>query len=429
MNVLPSRPDPRLSPHRVAAEPEAADLAASASDTAGDYIRLLAARWRLFSALTLAGLAAGGLISLRARPIYESGVTLAVAEPKTRDGAPRTDGVKDFVTLLENHATAADTIRRFKLDESPYNLGSAEFLLRVARAEQIGQTNLLRLTIRIGDARLAADIANDMASRARDLTRRLTDEETTLVRQRLGKEFEQARQRFETAQGLLEKAKADGQLDLLKRDVATLLEQRRELSALNVKIAGERALIVRAEAELGRRERIDRLMRTIDSDSTLREAARESGASSVLGLSLKNEVVNQSYDNLDSQLSRSRAELSGYERQREQLTRESGLDKPSFARLSQLYALETRVARMEVDVELARRVYLELATQYEQVRNEVASRTATLQIVDPAYVPTRPEPRHAARNAAVGGLAGLLLAVTVILVGPLLAAPRRPLDA
>jgi uncharacterized protein involved in exopolysaccharide biosynthesis len=407
------------------ADTEVAGVWAGREDTTLDYVRLLAARWRVLLALFVAGVAAGGLVSRLGRPVYASSVILAVSDPKigVREGRGAT--IRDFATLLENHATAADTIRRFKLDAPPYELGPEQFLLRVVRTEPIAQTSLLRLTVRMPDPRLAADIASDMATRARDLTQRLTLDETTQARGALATHLADTRQRLDAAQAEVTRVKTEGQYDLLKRDVEILLGQRKDLKELTTKIAGERAWVTRAEAELARRGRIDVLTRSIEGDDVLREAARASGAASVLGLATKNEFVNSSYDDLDSRVSRSRADLSGFEQQRDQLTRVSGLGQPSLQRLSELYALETRVSRLEVELELARRVYLDTAMAYEQIQTQVTSRSPTLQIVDPAFVPDRPEPRRTVRNAGIGGLALLMLGILTVLSSRVLAIQPR----
>jgi uncharacterized protein involved in exopolysaccharide biosynthesis len=431
----PARPDSRLAV--VGESADAASFPAESQDPQDsglypsiDYLGLVLARWRRLAILFVVGAAAGIALSLSARPMYKAGVTLAVAAPKIGEQEVRDERVKDFVTLLENNATAQDTIHRFKLDEAPYNLGPEEFLLRSVRAEQIGNTNLLRLTVRLPDPRLAAELANDMAGRARDLTQRLTQAETTQARASLAEQLTESRRRLEAVQGELEKVKSEGQYDLLKKDIEAQLEQRKDLREILVKIAGERAWQARGEAELARRTRIDTLTRTvIDADSTTREAARASGTGSLLGLTLKNEFVNQSYDELDALVSKSRADLAGYEKQRDELVRAAGLDTPSLGRLAKLYALETRVARLETELEIARRAYLEVSLAHEQARTQVTSRSATLQIVDPALAPRQREPRYTARNAALGAIAAVSLGLVAILLPPMITRPRRTSDA
>jgi uncharacterized protein involved in exopolysaccharide biosynthesis len=410
----PTRLDPLVAPHRVVTDDIDAPPTWRDQGVSAAYIGVLLQRWRLVLALTLAGALAGGIASRLVRPVYATGVTLAVAEPKIGGGDRETrTSARDYLALLENRALAADTIRQFKLDQPPYNLGPETFLLRILQTEQIGQTNLLRLVVRLPDPKLASDIANHMAARVQNLTQRLTSEETSQARLTLSSQLTEARTRLDQAQTLLEAARTGGQYDLLKRDVDILLEQRRELRGVTVKIAGERASLARAEAELARRSRIDLLTRTIENDNILREAARESGGRNLIGLSVKNEFVNVGYDDLDKKVSESRSLLSSLEQQRDQYARVSGLDKPTLDKLTQLYALETRVSRLELELELARRVYLETALAHEQVRMQVSSRSPMLQIVDPALVPERPEPRYTARNAGVGGLAGALLGMLV----------------
>lgn len=348
--------------------------------------------------------------------MFEAGVTLSIAEVRSGDQPHFALQPKSFEALIENHATASDTVQRFALDKPPYNLGPAEFLLRVARADQIEQTNLFRLTVRLPDAKLAAAVANDMANRVRDLTRKISTDQGEGIRELLGAQLSDARQRLDTVQADLERLKSDGQPDLLRRDVETLLLQRKDLRELTVKIAGERAWQASAEAALAKRQRVDVLTRSIDGDATLREAARQAGASNVLGLSLKNEFVNSVYDDIDTRLTQSRASLASMEQQRDELLRGSGLGADQLARLSQLYGLEARIQRREVDLELAKRVFLEIASSYEQVRAQVASRSAWLQIVDPALLPSKPQPRHVARNAVLGALAALVIGLSVLLL-------------
>ena len=284
--------------------------------------------------------------------------------------------------------------------------------------------------MRLADPKLAAEIANDMAGRARDLTQRLTQEETNQARASLVQQLTDSRTRFESVQGELQKVKSEGQYDLLRKDIEAQLGQRKDLREILVKIAGERAWQVRGEAELARRTRVDTLTRTVlDTDNAAPEVGKVTSVGSLAGLTLRNEFINESYDELDGLLSKSRADLAGYEKQRDELVRAAGLDTPALGRLAQLYALETRVTRLETELEIARRSYLEVALAHEQARTQVSSRSATLQIVDPALAPHHPEPRYTSRNAALGAIAAVSAGLVAILLPPMVARPRRRFDA
>jgi uncharacterized protein involved in exopolysaccharide biosynthesis len=148
------------------------------------------------------------------------------------------------------------------------------------------------------------------------------------------------------------------------------------------------------------------------------ETAREKagGSPELLALTMKDEFVNPVYNQLDTQVATSEANLAALEKQAREIVIERGLDKATLKQLSVLYEREAELARLQMEYEIAQKVYAEASTQYESAKLKVASQSAQFVIVDPALPPDRPAPRHFARAAVLGGVGFAVLAVFGVLL-------------
>ena len=81
-----------------------------------------------------------------------------------------------------------------------------------------------------------------------------------------------------------------------------------------------------------------------------------------------------------------------------------------------MYAKESELGRLEMEKDLARRVYEEVSKSYESARLLVAARSSGLQILTRAIAPDKPESRKVARNVLIGALSGFLISVFLVLV-------------
>ena len=388
-----------------------------------EYLRLLLGRWPVIAALAVVGGAAGFLVSTFAAPSYRAIVTLELIG-STAGEQPEPIQITTFQALLLNRGMMSDTIGRFRLDEPPHDLGPAEFATNVVDVQPVPQTPLLRLSVSLPDPELAAAVANDISTRALALAEQLEYDEAARAQAGLEGQFDEARRRLEVVEAELQQAKEEGQLDVLRRDVEVLLDQRRALQELDVRIASERARLTAAEADLAGRQHVDVRAGAVDPEAGLPPISGDATPTELMGLSFMNDRLNQTYRELDREAAQIRRDLSGLEQQRVQLVSTAGLDEPQLARLSELYALETRVARLELDLEVARQVYVGVATEYERARTQAASRSPQVQIVDPALVPETPLPRFRSRNTALGAVAGLLAGLVIVILPTLV--PETP---
>jgi uncharacterized protein involved in exopolysaccharide biosynthesis len=106
--------------------------------------------------------------------------------------------------------------------------------------------------------------------------------------------------------------------------------------------------------------------------------------------------------------------VAALEKQRAQLVNVNRLGSARQEPLTALYQQENTLDRLKLDFELAKSAYGEAAAQYENATLQVASRSAELQVVDPAVPPDRPFAPRPLRDTLIWFAAGLVVAVIVL---------------
>lgn len=382
----------------------------------GRYIALVwRRRWVILGCGLAAGVAVGGFSYTRS-PRYEAQLTLAVSTAKFGTVQSELATIASFRPYVDNNQVAAKVVAEFNLSRPPYRLNAARFLGSVLRIQEVRNTNLMYLSLVLGDAALAANVLNRVGQLAVELARDINQREAIEARDYIKTQLEEARVRLDDAQRRLGEFKRQAQTDLVRRDVDAMLEQRGGLLKLLVQIEAEKARLARAEQELASRQPLTTVRRTLADEPALLGAAadRQGSAVGALSLSMQAEVVNQVFESVDQMVAQSRSTLTALERQRDELVKGRKLDAAQLGKLTILYQIELEQARYEMEFDLARRIYQEVATQYEVARLQVASRSAQLQVLDPARPPEERLARGTVRKAALATILGAFLAAAFL---------------
>jgi uncharacterized protein involved in exopolysaccharide biosynthesis len=369
-------------------------------------------------AATLIGGATAVTVALTTTRTYSADAALLVSRSKIGELAPSAETLStaNFRPLIENRDVAARVIRDNHLDAAPYWASPTTFFADVVTIDEVRNATILTISGRLNDPALVAKVVNEVASVGVETARRVSQEEAMQARNDIKVQVDEAKLRLDAAESTLQRARSTFQVELLERDVDSALDERSKYLALLISIETERARLAKAEDELGRHKPIDTVHKTIDTDPAMLEAARAAQpASGVLGLQLKSEEKNSVYEEIDKQVAASRTELAGLERQKAQMIARN-LDRPQFQELSNLYARQTAVDRLEMERDLAKRVYEQVATSYESARLMVASRSSALQVISRALPPDRPEPRKVVRGLLLGLFTGLVLSSAAVIL-------------
>ena len=213
-------------------------------------------RWPILAVVLAVGLIAY-VINRQLTPVYEVSVRLLATESQIIDDpTTRALSVARFRELLESPSLVAAVLQEFKLSSPPHTLTARRFLDSHLTVTEIPDTGILQASIRMTDTDLLVKLANKYAEKAVDLATRLNVEETVYARDAIGKQAEAAKQRLTQAEKALEEFRRRTQIELLRKDVESLLEPRPDIFALQLDIEAERAQLRQAEIELARQERV-----------------------------------------------------------------------------------------------------------------------------------------------------------------------------
>jgi uncharacterized protein involved in exopolysaccharide biosynthesis len=361
-----------------------------AEPTLADYLAQL---WRAKIFLVAVAILAGAAmfaLSLSGPRVYESTVTFAVTQSKIGEGTQAIAGTASFRPMVESLSTAAAVMREVGLDKPPNAMRPSDFLENVMSVSEVRGTNLMRVTVVHTEPQMAATMANSIAKHAVDVARTVSAREAEHARDMIGKQVTEARRRLDEADTKLRTFKKAAQIEAVKKDVEGQLTGRLGILDLLVSIASERAKLASMEQQLKDRSRIDTVNRT--------------------------ESLNKVYEDLDTEAATTRSYLASLEKQKTELVDVRKLNASNLAALNRLYELEGELARLEVEYDLAEKIYMEISQRYEEASLQVVGRSAELSVIDPAVPADRPVSRHVVRNTAVAGIIGFCFAVALVLL-------------
>ena len=382
-----------------------------------DLAPYLAILWRYRFVIVAATLVFGGVTlfsALAGRRLYEANAVLSVSASKIADVGPGAVGTANFRPIVANRTVAQRVVKQLHLDAPPYAYSGTSFLEEAVQLDEIRNTALLRLAVRLPDPQLATDAANALANEAVQYAQALSQDEAIRARDLIKLQLDLASARLKQTGLALSTFKRTAQLDLARADMESILDQRRLLLGLLVDIEAKKASVAAGQRELERRSKLVTTSKSIDQDPAMLEAARSRtpAGGSPLTLQMKSESVSDTYQDLDKDLARDRVELAQLEQRKQQLIDTRHLNGSEVAKIREFHDKETEQNRLTMEYGIAQKTYEEISAKYEGARLQVAGRSAELQVIDPAVKPTHPLSRQVVSrtvtSAAVGfGVAAL----------------------
>jgi len=385
---------------------------------AGDEVDLspyLAILWRYRFVIVAVTLLAGGVTLFSAitdTRLYEANTVLSVSASKLADVGPSAVGTANFRPIIANRAVAQKVVTQLHLDAPPSSYSGTSFLEEAVQLEEIRNTALLRLAVRLPDPQLAAKAANAVANEAVQYAEILSQNEVVRARDMIKLQLDIASARLRQAGEALSAFKRSAQLDLGRADVDAILDQRKSLLELLVAIEATRASVSEGARELAKHSRIDTTSKSIDQDPAMLEAARSTtpAGGSPLALKMKSETVSSTYEDLDTTLALDRVKLAELEKRKQELVDVRQLNRSDLAKIREFYDKDAEQNRLSMEYAMAQKAYEEISTKYEGARLQVAGRSAELQVIDAAVAPSRPLSRQVISRTMTSAAIGFAVA-------------------
>jgi uncharacterized protein involved in exopolysaccharide biosynthesis len=377
------------------------------------WVVLKANRKWILTCTLVAGLSAG-LISFLQPRIFGAKTLILVSESRIGNADAKVSSLmfyellRTYKTLLFNDSVIEKTIEKFKLKEPPYDLSVERFrrdgLLQVSLQKN---TPLLEVNVEFPDARLAADMANFLATQAISLSEEISaadHERAVLVAQT---EMKRALQDLETSNKRLAEFNKMSRIETTREWVRNLIERIAEeetnLTALKIKLAvcqSERqALSDRLKIQPFKSEPND----ANNSDQSSQSASPQKEEASRLPQHLQDPMLETSSQvvSLTAEIGAIQAVLRENTRKLDQLIQDKAVNEGVLGQLS-------------LENELCTENYVALSKKFREASMSVAHRTVDLRQISPALPSVRPIKPRIPLNLLLGAAFGFLASTFAI---------------
>ncbi|MEO5822482.1 MAG: hypothetical protein ABIT71_18390 [Vicinamibacteraceae bacterium] len=365
----------------------------------------------------------------RLTPAQYEAVTVLQVTP-SKSGATAAQGVPAaaYVPAIVNAGVAAEVVKTLRLDQGAEPTTTGEFLRDALRAGAIGGAPLLEVRVRLASPSQAADAANLVADLAIRAAREATRAELARARDELRAHVDAARQALDVALRGVEELRRRSRIALVRRNVEGSLDERKRAAAIRLQLDAERARLEASTRALASTSRVETVTRSIDRDAALLESAR-AGTDRPLGLALKEEQINATYQALQGDVARGQATVAALTAHLAGLSASTNVGVGEPVTLGDYYALERALTELEVEADVARTAYKNAADRYNGAALEVPAKSAELQVVSKAWPPDQPLSRRTLLNAVLAFALTLGLGVAIILSAAYLRAHAPPASA
>ena len=363
--------------------------------------------------------AAALLVSLFSPRIYRATTYIIVAESKIGSGSGDTPWqqmatLPTFVPFVDNEALIRESLEKFHLDRPPYNLTAERFRRGGYLDVQIPKsTRLLEVAIEFPNARLAADLANDLATRAVRFNDRMNAADTSSTRTFLKKQLEEATERLAQASAHRLKIQQEARMEDREKELSILLAERERLSThleqLRLALAQDQSRTSALQQALAGQPRTYELKKSVTADRLLERAA-ESINPSGAPLSMTEESLNTTRESIQQDLVKATVDAAAEKAgSKEAESRLGEVGKQISSLLARITELRNELEHAEQNYNLAYEAVKTASHQYQNASVTVTSKSQDLKQVAPALVPERPVRPRILLNTVLGFLLGTLL--------------------
>ena len=205
----------------------------------------------------LGGAVAGLFLAMMRPAIFEARATIVMNRPTGSQNAPAAAG-QALRTLFTNQGVAAQVLQETGLDRPPHNLAPATFVVENVAIDELVPGSMLVVRVRAADPDLAVKACNRLIALVTQLEGRVGAEEGMAGEDYIKQQLDSSRQKLDELESRLLDFKSRTQVDLRREDVRGLLDGRRDLIDLEMRLAAERGHLAAAESELVRRSLVAR---------------------------------------------------------------------------------------------------------------------------------------------------------------------------
>ena len=380
--------------------------------------------WIVAGAATCA--AAALAVSLFLPKIYRATTYIMVSESKIGSGSGEAPWqqlatLPTFIPFVDNDAVIGESIKEFHLDRPPYNLTVDRFRRKGYLDVQIPKsTRLLEINITFPNARMAADLANDLSKRAVQFNDQMNAADTLSTRNFLKRQLEEAAERLTKAAAQQLKIQQEAQMEDREKELSILLAEKEGLSThleqLRLALAQDQGREKTLKPALAAQPRTYELKKSVIADRFLERAVEKVNPSDA-PLSMTEESLNATRESIQKDLVKASVDASAEAAGSQEAEARLGqVSKQISSLLDRLTALRNAVEQADQEYNLASEAVKTASHEYQNASVTVSSKSQDLKLIAPAIIPERPIRPRIVLNTLLGFLLGAMLLASLALL-------------
>ena len=381
-------------------------------------------RWIAGGAGACAGAAL--LVSLFLPKIYRATTYIMVSESKIGSGSGDTPWqqlatLPTFIPFVDNDALIRESLEKFHLDRPPYNLTVDRFRRKGYLDVQIPKsTRLLEIDIEFPNAKIAAYLANDLATRAVQFNDRMNAADTLSTRNFLKRQLEEATERLAKAAAHRLRIQQEARMEDREKELSILLAEKerlsRHLEQLRLALAQDQGRERTLKQALAAQPRTYELKKSVIADRFLERAAEKVDPSDA-PLSMTEESLNTTRESIQRDLVKASVDASAEDAGSQAAeARLSQVTKQISSLLNRITTLRSVVEQADQDYRLSYEAVKTASHEYQNASVTVNSKSQDMRLVAPAIIPERPIRPKIILNTLLGFLLGALLLTSLALL-------------
>ncbi len=388
------------------------------------YLKILLKRKLLIAGITLLAVATSAVLSfLVLPPVYQSKTVIMVKEyqdPKAVQRQEQQDDlesavsalsrlpqmtIKTYVGQIKSEALLREVIKELKLDKTLYTPRSLASLIDV---KAMPETNLIEISVKNNDAKLAAQIANTLTGKFMDFVHSANEQQLVRSGEFLSKQLAEENKKLSQAVNDLNKFRSQ------ERNI-TYLEQ--EVQNKTGTLATLQSQLIQVEADY--QQSLAAKIAAEEKLKSVPEKVKTKKTDPVTGSQVEGEEINPAYAELSQLATQKGIELAGLEGRKDSL--QGAIDaiknelKSIQAELNSKKETGAQLQEKADQIKRTRDVLAEKLTQVQIIKSVNLGQTI-LQVVTPAFVQDSPVSPRKTLNMAIALVLGLMVSVGLALV-------------
>jgi uncharacterized protein involved in exopolysaccharide biosynthesis len=381
-------------------------------------------RWIVEGAGACAGAAL--LVSLFLPKIYRATTYIMVSESKIGSGSGDTPwqqlaSLPTFIPFVDNDALIRESLEKFRLERPPYNLTVDRFRRKDYVDVQIPKsTRLLEINIEFPNAKMAADLANDLARRAVQFNDRMNAADTLSTRTFLKRQFEETTERLAEAAAHRLKIQQEAHMEDREKELSILLAEKERLSThlegLRLALAQDQGRKRTLSQALAAQPRTYELKKSVIADRFLERAVEKINPSGA-PLSMTEESLNVTRESIQKDLVKASVDVSAENAGSKVAKARLGqVSKQISSLLDRITIFRNAVEQADQDYKLAYEAVKTASHEYQNASVTVSSKSQDMKQVAPAIIPERPVRPKIILNTLLGFLLGAMFFASLALL-------------